>query len=137
MCSVFGQIYQWNSDPWMKCKRNKKFKRNVRTKLGSLLKFRVRQFSLLITKVSIRKYNSYNWISDCNATRTHNHLICKWTLNHLTKLASFAKGLSGCGFESSCNYSNFRYVCFEQGVHSHSGYYWVWIHSKTCAWHNN
>ena len=25
--------------------------------------------------------------SDCNWTRTHNHLICKRTLNHLTKVA--------------------------------------------------
>ena len=23
---------------------------------------------------------------DCNATQTHNHLVCKWTLNHLAKL---------------------------------------------------
>ena len=36
-------------------------------------------------------------LSDCNWTRTHNHLVHKRTLNHLAKLA-----LSGCGFESSC-----------------------------------
>ena len=34
----------------------KDFKRNVRTKLGYLLKFKVKQFSLLNTKVSIYKY---------------------------------------------------------------------------------
>ena len=32
--------------------------------------------------------------SDCNGTRTHNHLIRKRTLNHLAELASLAKWLS-------------------------------------------
>ena len=27
-------------------------------------------------------------LSDCNATATHNHLVCKWTINHLAKLAT-------------------------------------------------
>ena len=27
-------------------------------------------------------------ISDCNGTRTHNHLVCKRTLNHLPKLTN-------------------------------------------------
>ena len=40
--------------------------------------------------------------SDCNWTRTHNHLVRKRTLNHLAKLAS---------------HLNFRFrACFEQGV---------------------
>ena len=25
-------------------------------------------------------------LSDCKVTRTHNHLVCKWTINHLAKL---------------------------------------------------
>ena len=33
-------------------------------------------------------------ISDCNGTRTDNHLVLKQTLNHLTKLANLAKWLS-------------------------------------------
>ena len=33
-------------------------------------------------------------LSDCNCTRTHNHLVHKRTLNHLAKLASLAKWLS-------------------------------------------
>ena len=37
--------------------------------------------------------NKYN-INDCNWTRTHNHLVCKRTLNHLAKLVSLAKWLS-------------------------------------------
>ena len=35
----------------------------------------------------------WSW-SDCNWTRTHNHLVRKRTLNHLTKLISLAKRLS-------------------------------------------
>ena len=35
-------------------------------------------------------------LSDCNWTRTHNHLIRKRTLNHLAKLASLAKWLTVC-----------------------------------------
>ena len=33
-------------------------------------------------------------LSDSNGIRTHNHLVCKQTLNHLAKLASLAKWLS-------------------------------------------
>ena len=35
-------------------------------------------------------------LSDCNRTRTHNHLLRKQTLNHLVKLDSSAKWLSDC-----------------------------------------
>ena len=44
-------------------------------------------------------------LSDCNGTRTHNHLVRKQTLNLLAKLARLVNGwvfvyeLSGCGFE--------------------------------------
>ena len=34
------------------------------------------------------------FLSDCKWTRTHNHLVRKRTLNHLSKLASLAKCLS-------------------------------------------
>ena len=33
-------------------------------------------------------------LRDCNRTRTHSHLVHKWSLNHLTELASLAKCLS-------------------------------------------
>ena len=36
---------------------------------------------------------TWRW-SDCNWTRTENHLVLKQTLNHLAKLASLAKWLS-------------------------------------------
>ena len=67
------------------------------------------------------------WIhmsSDCNWTRTQNHLLLKRTL-------------IGSGFESSCSHLNFRFrACFEQGVPWHSGNYRVWFHSETGTWHD-
>ena len=68
--------------------------------------------------------NNEHTTSNCNWTRTHDHLVHKRTLNHLAKLASLAKWLSvrlrtisGCGFESSCSRLNFRFrACFGQGV---------------------
>ena len=35
---------------------------------------------------NIRKSRTTKLLSDCNWTRTHNHLVCKRTLNHLAKL---------------------------------------------------
>ena len=49
----------------------------------------------------------------------------------------FVYELSGCEFESSCSYLNFRFrACSEQGVPWHSGNYRVWIHSETRTWHD-
>ena len=51
--------------------------------------------------------------NNSNGMRTHNHLVCKGTLNHLAKLGE----LSACRFESRCCHLNFRYrACFKQGV---------------------
>ena len=41
-----------------------------------------------------RPYQTCKTISDCNWTRTHNHLVRKRTLNHLAKLASLVKWLN-------------------------------------------
>ena len=54
-------------------------------------------------------------LTDFNWTRTHNHLVRKRTLNHLTKLAILAilakwlsvYELSGCGLESSYSQLDF------------------------------
>ena len=35
------------------------------------------------------KFEQGEYISDCNGTRTHNHLVRKRTLNQLAKLALF------------------------------------------------
>ena len=36
------------------------------------------------------------YLSECNGTRTHNHLVCKRALNHSAKMASLAKRFSVC-----------------------------------------
>ena len=43
-------------------------------------------------------------LRDFNGTRTHNHLVRKWTLNQLAKLAK----LSGCGFEPRCSHLKYQ-----------------------------
>ena len=88
------------------------------------------------------KITSINIFNDWNGTRTHNHLVCKRTLNHLANhwtvwLNSWAffYEISGCGFQSRCSHLNFRYyTCFEQRVPWHSGNSRVWIHSE--MWHD-
>ena len=73
------------------------------------------EFLSLLTKVSWKI--EIELLSDCNWTRTHNHLVRKRTLNHLAKLikwlscvvSTYLYGiyiyeLSGCGFESGCSH---------------------------------
>ena len=57
--------------------------------------------SILNSCVNVKELFARNrcdiWsLSDCNGTRTHNHLVCKRTPNHLAKLASLAKWLTAC-----------------------------------------
>ena len=49
----------------------------------------------------------------------------------------FVCELSVCEFNSCYSYFNFGYcTSFEQGVSWHSGNYEMYIHSKTCMWHD-
>ena len=50
-----------------------------------------------------KKYGPHLLISCCNWTRTHKHLVCKRTLNHLVKLAKWF----------SCVVSIYLYGAFE------------------------
>ena len=77
-------------------------------------------------------------LSDCNGTRTHNHLVRKRTLWLVwINGCVFVYELSGYGFESCCSHLNFRYrACFEEGIPWHSGNFRVWIHSETWTWHD-
>ena len=67
-------------------------------------------YSSLNVKELLARNRREIWsLSDCNWTRTHNHLVHKRTLNHLAKLVEFFSWvfvyeLSGCGFESSCSH---------------------------------
>ena len=112
--------------------------------------FRVNPHSI----VACMSRNSLLWmLSDCNWTRTQNHLVRKRTLN--TQLCSeylsiwciwrtvwpnawvFVYELSGSESESSCSHLNFRFcACFEQVVPWHSGNYRVWNHSEMHTWHD-
>ena len=70
--------------------------------------------STLCSCLNVKELLAWNrpdiWrLSDCNGIQIHNHLVCKWKLNRLTKLAKWLKWLnswvfvyelSGCGFKS-------------------------------------
>ena len=54
------------------------------SKIPFSMRLRVLADELLTkTKLKLSKL-----ISDCNGTQTHNHLVCKRTLNHLPKLTN-------------------------------------------------
>ena len=49
----------------------------------------------------------------------------------------FLLELSGCRFDSSCSYLNFRFcACFEEWVPWYSHNYTVWFQSEKHTWHN-
>ena len=106
-------------------------------------------FLLLPLKLkSIINESLFLILFDCNGIRTHNHLICKRTLNQFDCLV---KWLSGCGFMPRCSYLNFRYrTCFEQrtplhyincrvGIHSEmgTGFFFAKFFSCHCMKHRN
>ena len=51
-------------------------------------------------------------LSDCNETRTHNHLVCKRTLNYLAKLTSFDKELLDIQTITECRFTLNAYVAW-------------------------
>ena len=120
-------------------------KRHFQSKM-SRTSFRVNPNSIVCLNVKERLARSrrHIWLIDSIGTWTHNHLVCKRTLNHLAKLAkwlscavsSYLYGgfdcilllSSGCGFESRCYHSHLRYgACFEQGVSWYSGKTTEWV----------
>ena len=60
----------------------------------------------------------WRW-SDCNWTRTQNHLVLKRTLNHLTKLVKWF----------SCVLSTYLYGAFDCMFLSRHVRVWEWIHT--------
>ena len=85
-------------------------------------------YNCLNVKEPLAQNRHHIWsLNDNNWIRTHNHLVCQQTFNHLTSLVRvFIYKLSGCGFKSCCCHLNFRYrACFEQWVPWHSGSYRV------------
>ena len=63
-------------------------------------------YSCLNIKELLARSRRKIWsLSDCNWTRTQNHLVCKRTLNHLAKWLSVLLRTDS-GFEYSCNLPN-------------------------------
>ena len=62
-------------------------------------------------------------LSDSNEIRTHNHLVCKQTLNHLAKLAKWL----------SCVVSTYLYGAFDCMLLSYHVRVSEWIHTLECA----
>ena len=63
---------------------------------GSFFKYAFQSKSTLCSCLNVKEHLARNrsdiWsLSDNNGIQTHNHLVCKRTLNHYTKLASLAK----------------------------------------------
>ena len=64
-------------------------------------------YSCLNVKALLARSRRDIWsLSDCNRTRTQNHLVRKRTINHLARPNGWVLvyELSGSGFESSCNH---------------------------------
>ena len=80
-------------------------------------------YSCLNVKEILARGRHEIWsLSDCNWTRTHNHLVHK----RLAKLVNWL----------SCDCAVF-FTCSENGVPWHSDNCRVWIHFKTRTWHDN
>ena len=74
--------------------------------LMSRTRFRVNPHSVVpgMSKKILARNNRDLWrLSDCSDIQSHNHLVCKKTLNHLTKLAKWL----------SCVLSTYLYGAFD------------------------
>ena len=77
-------------------------------------------YSCLNVKELLARNRREIWsLSDCNGIRTHNHLICKRTLNHLAKLAKWL----------SCVVSTYLYGAFDYMFLSCHVRVSEWIHT--------
>ena len=106
------------------------------------LHYSINKINLLTLLTDTIKKSNIACFSDYKGIRTHNHLVCKRTLNHLAKQADWLNcwvlvhELIGWRFESCCSHLNFRYRdCFEQKVSWHSGNCSVYSFWR-CNWHD-
>ena len=78
----------------------------------------------------------HNAICGSNSIQTHNHLVCKRTINHFAKMAKWLTWVVSTYLYGI--HLIFRYrACFEEGVPWHSGNCRVYIHSEMRTWHDN
>ena len=84
---------------------------------------------LILSETATTKRSQRDYWTDCNWTRTHNHLFHKQTINHLAKLA----------IRLSCVVSTVHLtVCIWIYDYLTVWCIWlyrVWIHSEMCTWH--
>ena len=117
-------------------------------------------YSCLNVKELLARSRRDIWrLSDCNGTRTHNHLVCKRTVNHLAKLSSLDKWssarlrtkwlwfwvpiqshkiyflvlLSGFGY----NFSFYTYICSTSYFSVFFCCFSNFHHVKICLWHRS
>ena len=77
-------------------------------------------YSCLNVKELLARSRRHIWrLSDCNGTRTNNHLVRKRTINHLAKLAKWL----------SCAVSTYLYGAFDCMLLSCHVRVWEWIHT--------
>ena len=79
-----------------------------------------RLYSSLNVKELLARSRCHIWrLSDCDGTRTHNHLVRKRTINHLAKLVKWL----------SCALSTYLYGAFDCMFLSCHVRVWEWIHT--------
>ena len=77
-------------------------------------------YSCLNVKELLARNRRDIWsLSDCNWTQTHDHLVHKWTLNHLAKLTMG-------GFESSCSHLNCPLCLLSNKIAWFSDEWYIW-----------
>ena len=86
-------------------------------------------FSPTTSRVIHEKATMYDM--NCNGIRTHNHLVCKWTLKYLAKLAKWL----------SCVVSTYLYGAFDCMLSCHvRGSEWIYRYSacfeQRFPWHS-
>ena len=67
----------------------------------------------------LKQLNKIKNTRECNGTWTHNHLVPKWTLNHLAKLAKWL----------SCVVSTYLYDAFDCMFLSYHVHISEWTHT--------
>ena len=91
------------------------FHRNRFTVCSYHVTYTFQSESTLCSCLNVKELLAWNWreiwsLSDCNRTRTHNHLVCKWTLNHLAKAAKWLSCVV-----STCLYDAFDCMFLSSG----------------------
>ena len=83
-----------SASPTLVAFRPKRFHCRTTAKILVYIKYAKNENHLGNVRNSKRTRKHQDVLSDCNGTRTHNHLVRKRTLNHLAKLTKLTKKYS-------------------------------------------